>query len=232
MSIHYDPMIAKVVTRGADREQSVQRMRRALQALSVQGLTTNRAFLLDILAHERFLSGELHTHFIDEHYPDGYAPAVDAGLMEDLAIAATLAAQAEREAERGVLPSIPSGYRLNRVQNEWAEYGEGEAKVRVEYAHVGGGRFTIVTPSGERAARRIAWRREGAATVIRLELDGLRRDYRVVRRGRADTSRAHAGGRRAADRGGALPGLDGERPGRGLCGADARQDHRGAGRRG
>ena len=51
VGIHYDPMMAKIITHGADREQSVRRMQRALESLSVQGLATNRDFLLQLLAH-------------------------------------------------------------------------------------------------------------------------------------------------------------------------------------
>ena len=184
VGIHYDPMMAKIITHGADREQSVRRMQRALSQLSVQGLATNRDFLLQLLAHPAFLAGDLHTHFIDQHFPDGIVTAPSDALLEEAALAATLAAQAGREGERAVVPGIPSGFRNNRWGKEWAAYAQDSgAELRVQYAHLGSGRFDVSVPSGARDVRRVSARREGHATVLTLEVDGLRRTYRVVQVG-------------------------------------------------
>ncbi len=71
VTVHYDPMLAKVVTFGADRAESIARMRAALARTAVLGVTTNLARLQAILAHPAFLSGALHTGFLDEHLKDG-----------------------------------------------------------------------------------------------------------------------------------------------------------------
>ncbi|MCZ7677705.1 MAG: hypothetical protein M5U28_02575 [Sandaracinaceae bacterium] len=59
VSIHYDPMLAKVIAWGGDRAQAIDRMRWALARLSIAGPRTNRDFLLGLLGHPAFRAGEL-----------------------------------------------------------------------------------------------------------------------------------------------------------------------------
>lgn len=71
ISIYYDPMIAKLVTSGATREEAIDTMRAALDGYYIRGLNHNIAFLSHLCAHERFRSGDMSTNFIAEEYPDG-----------------------------------------------------------------------------------------------------------------------------------------------------------------
>ena len=79
VTVHYDPLLAKVVTWGLDRNETLARMRAALRQTAVLGVVTNLARLQAILAHPEFAAGRLHTHFIDEHLAelshDGEPPA-------------------------------------------------------------------------------------------------------------------------------------------------------------
>jgi 3-methylcrotonyl-CoA carboxylase alpha subunit len=67
VSVHYDPMIAKIVVHGRDREEALGRMSAALAATEVGGLVTNQPFLARLAAHPAFAAIEVHTGFIDEH---------------------------------------------------------------------------------------------------------------------------------------------------------------------
>jgi 3-methylcrotonyl-CoA carboxylase alpha subunit len=67
VTVHYDPMLAKLVTWGADRAESIARMRAALARTAVLGVVTNATRLKQILAHPAFERGELHTGFLDQH---------------------------------------------------------------------------------------------------------------------------------------------------------------------
>ena len=67
VSTHYDPLLAKVITWGADRHESIERMADALRRTAILGVTTNLALLQAIVAHPQFVSGALHTGFIDDH---------------------------------------------------------------------------------------------------------------------------------------------------------------------
>jgi len=72
ISIYYDPMIAKLVTWGRDRNEAVSAMQEALDEYVIDGLGHNTGFLSALVGQERFQSGELHTGFIEEVYPEGF----------------------------------------------------------------------------------------------------------------------------------------------------------------
>jgi len=65
--IHYDPMIAKVIAHGADREQARRRLLRALHATEVAGVRTNLPLLRAVIAHPTFAGADLDTGFIARH---------------------------------------------------------------------------------------------------------------------------------------------------------------------
>ena len=90
--VHYDPLLAKVVTWGGDRAECVERMADALAHTVALGVTTNLARLRAVIAHPAFLGGALHTGFIDEHLGAtlGAAPPPTEALA---AVAAVLHAQ-------------------------------------------------------------------------------------------------------------------------------------------
>ncbi|HEX6738238.1 MAG TPA: biotin carboxylase N-terminal domain-containing protein, partial [Vicinamibacteria bacterium] len=67
VTVHYDPLLAKLVTWGRDRAESIERMEAALARTAVLGVVTNQARLRAILAHPAFRAGDLHTGFLDEH---------------------------------------------------------------------------------------------------------------------------------------------------------------------
>jgi len=67
VTVHYDPLLSKIVAWGGDRREATLRMREALGATVVLGVVTNLARLRAIVAHPAFAAGELHTGFIEEH---------------------------------------------------------------------------------------------------------------------------------------------------------------------
>jgi 3-methylcrotonyl-CoA carboxylase alpha subunit len=67
VTIHYDPMIAKLVTHAATRAEALNRLVTALDATEVEGVTTNRAFLARLAAHPAFQGGDIDTGFIARH---------------------------------------------------------------------------------------------------------------------------------------------------------------------
>lgn len=62
---YYDPMLAKIITHGPDRASAAQRAVQALNTLQVSGIATNRDFLIACLQSDAFLTGDIHTGFID-----------------------------------------------------------------------------------------------------------------------------------------------------------------------
>jgi propionyl-CoA carboxylase alpha chain len=73
--MHYDSMIAKLIVHGRDRADAIGRMRDALNAFVIRGISSNVAFQSALLAHPRFAAGDFNTGFIAEHYGQGFRPA-------------------------------------------------------------------------------------------------------------------------------------------------------------
>lgn len=68
VSVHYDPMIAKLVVWGPDRDAALRQLRACLAEYNIAGLATNVNFLLDLAAHPEFVRGNVDTEFIPRHY--------------------------------------------------------------------------------------------------------------------------------------------------------------------
>ena len=90
VSMFYDPMIAKLITHGKDREDARSRMSAALDQFVIRGVTSNLPFLSALMAHNKFASGDFSTNTIAEEYPEGFDAAAVA--PEDPAIMVVVAA--------------------------------------------------------------------------------------------------------------------------------------------
>jgi acetyl/propionyl-CoA carboxylase alpha subunit len=75
VGVDYDPLLAKLSTWGATREEARRRMLAALDATVLLGVVTNRDFLRAAVAHPAFAAGDTHTEFIQQHLGDWQAPA-------------------------------------------------------------------------------------------------------------------------------------------------------------
>jgi 3-methylcrotonyl-CoA carboxylase alpha subunit len=64
---YYDPLLAKLITHGANRQEAIQKMQQALKQYCIAGLATNLSFLQAIMQHSAFMEGLLSTHFLIEH---------------------------------------------------------------------------------------------------------------------------------------------------------------------
>lgn len=73
ISMYYDPMIAKLVTWGPDRERAIEHHQAALDNFYIRGIDHNIPFLSAVMAHPRFREGRLSTDFIAEEFPEGFA---------------------------------------------------------------------------------------------------------------------------------------------------------------
>jgi len=145
IGIHYDPMLAKIISHAPTRPEAIRVLANALRELVVAGPITNREFLIRVLEHPKFLAGEVDTHFLDTHAEEINQQEVDVGLRDSALIAATFADVARRQGERDVLPHLALGFHNNRMVDEWVEYREGDTTSRVAYRPLrGGGYWTQV----------------------------------------------------------------------------------------
>ena len=107
VTVHYDPLLAKLITWGRDRAESIERMAAALRQTVVLGVSTNVMRLQAIVGHPAFRAGDLHTGFLDEHLrhstPQKCPPAA--------AVAAAVAALSlEAVAPGGKAPAAPDAW--------------------------------------------------------------------------------------------------------------------------
>ncbi len=96
VTVHYDPMISKLVAWGTDRDEAIRRMLRALAEYRIQGPTTNIAFHKWVLEHPRFRGGDYDTNFIPQEFK-GLPAAADGNDPDAIAIVAAAVAMIERQ---------------------------------------------------------------------------------------------------------------------------------------
>ncbi|MBX3027201.1 ATP-grasp domain-containing protein [bacterium] len=179
VSVHYDPLLAKVIAHGPTRAVAIDRLIAALRGLAVGGVTTNRDFLLALLAHPELRAGAIDTHFIDRHLPaSARAPRRDPQADRIHAIAAAIDGhQRRRRGGESPLPaSLPSGWRNNRWRPQDVAFLCAGERLEVQYVAEADGAFTVAC--GERGGRVLcaAWDPE----AIALEIDGVRRRFAVA----------------------------------------------------
>jgi propionyl-CoA carboxylase alpha chain len=137
VSMHYDPMIAKLITHGATRERAVAHMREALNEFYVRGVSHNLSFLSALIEHTRFREGRLSTNLIAEEYPEGFHPS-DV-IHDDPALIIVVAAAIHRrymDRAAGIGGQL-SGYERT-VGDHWVVVVDGE-RHSVEIRPVDGG---------------------------------------------------------------------------------------------
>ena len=134
VSIHYDPMLAKVIAYAPTRARAVQVLADALARTRLHGLRTNRELLVNVLRHPAFLAGDTDTAFFDKHGLETLAtPLADERAVRLSAIAATIADAAHNRTTATALAGIPSGWRNVVSGNQRKVYATAEAEYPVAY---------------------------------------------------------------------------------------------------
>ena len=125
VSMFYDPMVAKLITWGEDREQAIEKMRSALDKFVIRGISTNISFLSALIAHERYQSGDISTNTIAEEYPEGFHPA-DLAHEDPAIILAVLGSMVRSYRDRAatIEGQLPGHQR--RVPADWVVVMNGE----------------------------------------------------------------------------------------------------------
>ncbi|MEO8298240.1 MAG: biotin/lipoyl-containing protein, partial [Burkholderiales bacterium] len=157
----YDSMIAKLIVHGKDRHDAIAKMRAALNAFVIRGVSSNIPFQAALLAHPRFVTGEFNTGFIAEHYAHGFraedVPHDDPLFLVALAAFVRRKARARAAGISGQLPGhgVKDGpdlvavvlgaegqHRYHPLQVTGFDGARGYAEV-----HVGGKTYAIQSPN-------------------------------------------------------------------------------------
>ena len=131
ITTEFDPMIAKVTVHAPTRREAAARLARVLETTRIQGLTTNRDFLVNTLRTDEYISGDTTTDFIERVNPDRVIPK-DQEALQSAAIAIAIESQAKRRAHTKINKRIRGGWRNSTMPDEeltLEAYGE-EIKLR------------------------------------------------------------------------------------------------------
>jgi acetyl-CoA carboxylase biotin carboxylase subunit len=96
VTLYYDPLLAKLIVWGENREVAIQRMRRALRELVIVGVPTSQVFHLRVLDDPEFRRGELDITYVDRASPRLLAEPVSGPLVVPIAVVAALLAEERR----------------------------------------------------------------------------------------------------------------------------------------
>lgn len=113
VSIYYDPMISKLAVYGKDRNEAIDRMRRALEEYEVGGIKTTLPFFRDVMRDPEFIAGDLDTSFI-ARFNERKMPVEVAETHRDIAIIAAALTYSQKQAK----PAAET-----RVESRWAAAG-------------------------------------------------------------------------------------------------------------
>ncbi len=192
VGVEFDPMLAKVIAWGRNRDDALRRLSAALAGARLHGVGANRDLLVRVLRHPVFTAGDMHIRFLaeqglDDHGTGGRTaqgrppelalPLADARAVRLSALAAALA-EAERNRERApVLGGLPAGWRNLPSAPHTRRY-RGPSGEEVEAAYASGRGGPVPVPAGDTG--RVVLR--GAAPDrVELLVDGVLRAFEVAR---------------------------------------------------
>jgi len=156
VSMHYDPMIAKLIVWDQDRSRAIRRLQQALAEFQVYGVTANVGFLAAVAAHPAFAAADIDTSFIDCHAADLFP---EPGKASDRVLAlacldvllrrgAEAAASAAVSADPGSPWHRTDGWRLNSDNHHGLVFFDGGERVTVT-AHYRPDGFLLELPHGQ-----------------------------------------------------------------------------------
>jgi propionyl-CoA carboxylase alpha chain len=182
ISIYYDSMIAKLITHGESRAEAIGRMRDALNAFVIRGISSNIAFQAALIQHPRFVAGDFNTGFLAEKFPQGFH-ALGSNHRDPLLQASVAAYARRRYIDRAVRITGQLRGHGRLVGSDWVVLLKYE-KVPLSLTLVSGG--ADVTHDGQSHALRTQWRLgdlllrgtwDGKPICLQVERLGLK--YRV-----------------------------------------------------
>ena len=175
VGIEFDPMLAKIIVHAPTRTEASLRLARVLETTRIQGLITNRDFLVSVLREQAFLDGDTTTDYIERINPPR-SRAVDRGQIIEGAIAAAMAAQYDRRLASNTLKRIRSGWRNSVMPPEQVEYTCGEEEVTIDYQSQRDGSFNVMADDLTLKVELV----ERDGNTIDLTVDGRRVAYTVT----------------------------------------------------
>ncbi|GAA5101905.1 biotin carboxylase N-terminal domain-containing protein [Nocardia iowensis] len=181
VGVHYDPMLAKVISYAETRSEAARLLATALHRAKIHGLVTNRDLLVRVLRHPAFLAGDTDTAFFDTHGLDTLAAPLVSAADEALSIvAAALADAAANRTAARVGGGLPSGWRNLPSQSTHKLF-----ESRTSGTHDVGYRYTrgVVSVDGYDGLELVEAATDRVVLAVPGERGPVRRHFAVARYG-------------------------------------------------
>ena len=160
ISVHYDPMIAKLICHGRTRKEALVKLDRALQHYQIAGVRHNIEFLRRVINHKAFVSGRVSTHFIEDYEAEVLQQDRELTPLKCAAIAGYLSERETRDL-RGAAPAADPHSPWHSGDN-WRSGLAATRRHTIEYH----GRHAEITFTTDGAA--VRWQCDDMAGEIRL----------------------------------------------------------------
>ena len=138
----FDPMLAKVITKGKTRIDAANKLALALETMHIGGVTTNRDFLVASLRTKDFLDGKTTSDFIEKTNPQR-AVILEGSMLENALSAAALWIQGQNRESANILKEIPTGWRNSRLPRQKINFRYLEKDLEVTYKANRDGSFNV-----------------------------------------------------------------------------------------
>ena len=169
----FDPMLAKVITKGKTRIDAANKLALALETMHIGGVTTNRDFLVASLRTKDFLDGKTTSDFIEKTNPQR-AVILEGSMLENALSAAALWIQGQNRESANILKEIPTGWRNSRLPRQKINFRYLEKDLEVTYKANRDGSFDV---NDGTVARVVKWTSSG----IDIEVNNSRFFSKVTR---------------------------------------------------
>jgi propionyl-CoA carboxylase alpha chain len=156
ISIHYDPMIAKLVTHAPDRLGAIDAQATALDAFVIDGIRHNIPFLSALMQHPRWREGRLSTGFIAEEFPDGFHALVAEGETERrLVVAAAMIDHTQNLRKRHISGQLREPEQMRFELKRVVAMGAARVELEIEPRMIG---VAIVFADGRKVEAHSDWK--------------------------------------------------------------------------
>ena len=169
----FDPMLAKVITKGKTRTDAANKLALALETMHIGGVTTNRDFLVASLRTKDFLDGKTTSDFIEKTNPQR-AVVLEGSILENALSAVALWIQGQNRENANILKEIPTGWRNSRLPRQKINLRYLEEDLVISYKANRDGSFDI---NDGTVAKVIEWSTSG----IDIEVNNSRFFSKVTR---------------------------------------------------
>jgi len=192
VSVHYDPMIAKLVVWSGDRQSALKKTQAALRDYHVVGLSTNIQFLMNLAAHPAFQAAEVDTEFIPRHHDSLFPPRpLPPSCLAHAALALTLIQRgrvscSQAGTKDGFSPfGLNFGARVNGSQPHSIVLQDGDSENKLSLQETSPGTWCVSVNGSDLSVTDVSVSPTGDAdkVTVRCSVDGVMTSSTILTQG-------------------------------------------------